>query len=287
MEKRKFGRMNKEVTILTIGGAGLGEVDQEEVDRSFKKALDVGINMIDVAPSYGDAETKLHKWVKEYRDQFFLAEKTMERTKEGAQKELENTLKTLGTDHIDLYQFHAVKSIEELHSIFGKGGAIETFLEAKEQGIIDYIGLTGHDNVQVHFKALELFDFDSLLLPVNITSMIQPDPVNDFNSVLQKAVEKHIGIIAIKAIQKRRWQGPQTYNTWYEPFDTKEEISEAITFTLSQEGVTTYSLAGETKLWDMMLEAGKNYKKIDKKTQKDLIEKYATQETQPLFPEQV
>ena len=223
--------------------------------------------------------------IKEYRDDFFLAEKTMERTKGGAQKELEESLKRLGTDHFDLYQFHAVKTFDELNIIFGKGGAMEAFQEAKNQGIIDFIGLTGHDDIRIHLKALELYDFDVLLLPINITSIITPDPVNSFKLVLDQAIQKNIGITAIKAIQKGRWKGEQKYSCWYEPFDYQEAITDTIHFTLSQEGVTTYSLAGEIKLWDMMLEAGKSYKKIDKSAQDNLVEKYRLLNTMPLFPE--
>lgn len=285
MEKRKFGKTNEEVTILAIGGAGLGETSQEEADKAFKKALDSGINMIDVAPSYGDAENKIAHWIKEYREDFFLAEKTMERTKKGAERELHESLKRLGTDHFDLYQFHAVKTFDELDTIFGKGGAMEAFQEAKEQGIIKSIGLTGHDNVQIHQKALELYDFDVMLLPVNITSVITPDPVNNYKMVLEQAIKKDVGITAIKAIQKGRWKGEKKYACWYEPFDYQEAITDTIHFTLSQEGVTTYSLAGETKLWDMMLDAGKTFKKLDKKAQEELIEKYTKMNTIPLFPE--
>ena len=285
MEKRRFGKTNHEVTILTIGGAGLGEVSQELADQSFKKGLDAGINMVDIAPSYGDAENKVAHWIKEYRDNFFLAEKTMERTKEGAKKELEASLKRLGTDHFDLYQFHAVKTFDELDIIFGKNGAMEAFQEAKEAGIIKYIGLTGHDDIRIHLKALELFDFDVLLLPVNITSNITPDPVNNYWNVLEQAVKKDVGITAIKAIQKGRWKGEQKYHTWYEPFDYQEAITDTINFTLSQEGVTTYSLAGEPTLWDMMLEAGKTFKKLSKDEQEGLIKKYSKLNTIPLFPE--
>lgn len=285
MEKRKFGRINSKVSVIALGGAGLGEATQEESDRAFKKAMEAGVNMIDVAPSYKDAENKIAHFVKEYRDNFFLAEKTMERTKEGAKKELEESLKRLGTDHFDLYQFHAVKTFTELGTIFGKGGAMEAFQEAKEQGIIKYIGLTGHDNIQIHLKALEVYDFDVLLLPVNITSIITPHPVNDYRAVLEQAVKKNVGITAIKAIQERRWrEGEKKYSCWYKPFEDQEAITDTVHYTLSQEGVTTYSLAGDTRLWDMILEAGKTFKKLDKTAQDDLVKKYSQLQTAPLFP---
>ena len=284
MEKRRFGKTNQNVSVLTLGGFALGFIEQDLVDTYFKKAMDAGINMIDIAPSYGKAELNVSNLVKEYRDNFFIAEKTMERTKEGAKRELEQSLKNLQTDHFDLYQFHAVKSVHELNIIFGENGAMETFQEAKNNGIIKYIGLTGHEDIRVHFKALELYEFDVLLLPVNMTSRINPDPVNDYQKVLKEAVKKDVGITAIKAIQKGRWKGEPKYNTWYEPFDDQESIQDAINFTLSQKGVTTYSMAGESKLWDYMLHAGQNYSKLDLNGQKRLLEKYSKKHTTPLFP---
>ena len=284
MEKRRFGKTNQNVSVLTLGGFALGFIEQDLVDTYFKKAMDAGINMIDIAPSYGKAELNVSNLVKEYRDNFFIAEKTMERTKEGAKRELEQSLKNLQTDHFDLYQFHAVKSVHELNIIFGENGAMETFQEAKNNGIIKYIGLTGHEDIRVHFKALELYEFDVLLLPVNMTSRINPDPVNDYQKVLKEAVKKDVGITAIKAIQKGRWKGEPKYNTWYEPFDDQESIQDAINFTLSQKGVTTYSMAGESKLWDYMLNAGQNYSKLDLNGQKKLLEKYSKKHTAPLFP---
>ena len=286
MEKRRFGKTNAKVTVLTLGGFGIGadNVSQADCDTYFKKAVAAGINMIDIAPSYGQAETNVTKLMKEYRDNFFVAEKTMERTKEGAQKELQQSLKNLATDHFELYQFHAVKSLEELDTIFGPKGAMEAFQEAKEAGIIKYIGLTGHDDIRIHKKALELFDFDVLLLPVNMTSIISPDPVNDYRSVLKETLKKDVGITAIKAIQKGRWKGEAKYNTWYEPFDDAKSIQDAINFTLSQKGVTTYSMAGDIRLWDYMLDAGKNFTLLNASEQDKLIEKYSKLHTAPLFP---
>jgi predicted aldo/keto reductase-like oxidoreductase len=285
MQKRRFGKTNYDVTILSLGGCGLGVVSQSVADEAFKMALDSGINMIDVAPSYGHAEENLAKWVKEYRNQFFLAEKTMERTKEGAEKELLSSINKLGTDHFDLYQFHAVKSVNELDKIFSKGGAIEAFKEARDAGIIKYIGLTGHDDIRVHLKALNMFDFDTLLVPVNITSAVKPDKVNDYNKVLKEALERDVGITAIKSIQKQRWQGEQKYSTWYDPFDDQESITDLVHYTLSQEGVSTYSLPCETKLWEMVLNAGNNFEHLDKQMQDQLIQKYSKKSVVPLFPE--
>ncbi len=285
MEKRRLGRTGHQATILTMGGCGPGYVSQEEGDKAVKLVMEHGINMIDVAPSYGEAEVRLRPWIEKYRDRFFIAEKTLKRTKKEAWEELNLSLKRLGTDHFNVYQFHAVGTLVELNQILGKGGAMEAFKEAKETGLIRHIGITGHEDMKVLIKALELFDFDTVLAPINVASMAFPDPVNDFRPLLKTAKDRDVGVIAIKAISKRRWAGEKRYNTWYEPLDDAKEIETAIRFALSQDGVTTYSMPCDIRLWPSLLEAGANFSKIDEKERKGIIQ-YARQHGfKPLFPE--
>ena len=285
LQKRVYGRTSCSVTVLTLGGAGLGKISQEEADEAIALAVKYGINMIDVAPSYHDAELRLKKMLQKHRNNFFLAEKTLERTKEGARKELERSFERLGVKDFDLYQMHAVGTIEDLEKVMGKGGALETFKEAKETGLIKNIGLTGHADVRVHLKALQMFDFDGLLMPINAAAMAHPAPENDFRPVLKAARDRNVGITAIKAISRGRYPGERTFNTWYMPSNTKEEIEMFVNFALSQEGVTTYSLAGDIKLWPIILEAGKNFKKLDETEQKRVIEYARKTGCKPLFPE--
>ena len=286
METRVFGKTNANITLITMGGCGLGYVDQNEADKAVKLAMDHGINMIDVAPTYGKAEERLRPWIQKYRDKFFLAEKTMKRTKKGAWRQLNRSLERLDTTYFDLYQFHAVSSIEELDQILGKDGAMEAFKEAKETGIIKHIGITGHDDVRILQKAITLSDdFDTVLLPVYVASLVNPNPVNDFKSILQITREKNIGVTAIKAISKNRWKGDSTYNTWYEPLDKQEFVNQAVWFTLSQDGVTTYSLPCDVKLWPLVLNAVKLYKKLDAKDLEKIVNIARENELQPLFPE--
>ncbi|MBY9003696.1 MAG: aldo/keto reductase [Candidatus Lokiarchaeota archaeon] len=286
METRVFGKTNANITLITMGGCGLGYVDQNEADKAVKLAMDHGINMIDVAPTYGKAEERLRPWIQKYRDKFFLAEKTMKRTKKGAWRQLNRSLERLDTTYFDLYQFHAVSSMEELDQILGKDGAMEAFKEAKETGIIKHIGITGHDDVRILQKAITLSDdFDTVLLPVYVASLVNPNPVNDFKSILQITREKNIGVTAIKAISKNRWKGDSTYNTWYEPLDKQEFVNQAVWFTLSQDGVTTYSLPCDVKLWPLVLNAVKLYKKLDAKDLEKIVNIARENELQPLFPE--
>ena len=288
MEKRVFGRTGQEATVLALGGCGPGFVTQEEANKAVELAMTHGVNMIDVAPSYGEAEIRLRPILEKHRNEFFLAEKTMERTREGARRELENSLRRLGVKSFDLYQIHAVKNAEELDKIMGEGGAIETFEEARETGLTKCIGLTGHDDVRVHMKALEIFEFDSLLLPVSASCLAFPSPANDFRPVLKMALDRGVGIIAIKSISKRRWASSESkrYNTWYEPAVDQREVEMLVQFTLSQEGVTTYSMPCDVRLWPMVLKAGEKFRKLSEEEQGKVIEYARNAGYKPLFPEE-
>lgn len=284
MELRRLGKTGHNATILTLGGFGVGKLSQKEADNAIQLAMQHGVNMIDVAPSYDDAEVRLKPWIKKHRTRFFLAEKTMERTKKKAWKELKQSQRRLGTNHFDLYQFHAVGTMDELKKIFGKNGAIEAFKEAKETGLIKYIGITGHSDLRVLLKAFELFDFDTVLAPINLASMTNLKPVNNFKSLLKMAVDRDVGVIAIKAVSRRRWIGERRYGTWYEPVDDQKEIDMALWFTLSQAGVVTYSMAGDVRLWSAVLDAAERYRKLSEKEQEKFI-KYAREHRfKPLFP---
>ena len=286
METRTFGRIGVKVSIIAMGGCGLGYEEQEEADKAVKLAMDHGINMIDVAPTYGNAEIRLKPWLKKYRNNFFLAVKTLKRNKNGAWRYLNRSLERLGTSNFDLYQFHSVSTMEELNQILGERGAMEAFKEAKETGLIKHIGITGHADVRVLQKALELSDdFDTVLLPVYAAALINPTPVNDFRSILQMAQDRNIGVTAIKAISKGRWVGDKTYNTWYEPLDDQDMVDQAVWFTLSQEGVTTYSLPCDVRLWPLILDAVKRYRKLDNEEQESIINLARQSNLQPLFPE--
>ena len=286
METRNFGKTGAKITLITMGGCGLGYVNQDQADKAVKLAMDHGINMIDVAPTYGNAEIRLKGWIEKYRNKFFLSEKTLKRKKNGAWRQLKRSLEKLGTSHFDLYQFHAVSSMEELDQILGENGAMEAFLEAKEMGIIKNIGITAHDDVRVLQKALELSDdIDTVLLPVYVAALVHPNPVNDFKKILEIACEKNIGVTAIKAISKSRWNGEASYNTWYKPLTSQQLIDQAVWFTLSQEGVTTYSLPCDVRLWSSVLDAATRYKKLNDEEQKYVVKMARENEYQPLFPE--
>lgn len=292
VEKRVLGRTGYRVTILTIGGAGPGFTPLvEEGIKAFEMAVEKGLNMVDVAPSYGEAEARLGPLISKYRSKLVIAEKTMERTREGAWRELKQSLARLGVESFDIYQFHAVSSLEELDKIFEKGGAVEAFTEARDQGLIKFIGITVHNDMRIVLKALNRFDFDTVLIPVNVASVMYPMPENDFRPVLKIAADRDIGVIAMKAIAKRRWPGERRligdrrFTSWYEPLEDQTDIDKAIWFTLSQEGVTTYTMASEVRLWPRIISSGERFRKLSEKEQADIMEYFSQKGVKPLFPE--
>lgn len=282
MQKRDLGKTGHKSTLVTLGGAiFIYPINQRDEKDFIKYAMDKGINHIDVAPTYGDAEERMGKWVKEYRDNIYLACKTRERTKQEAGSQIRESLKKLQTDYFDLYQFHGLDSKEELNTVFSENGALEAVLEAKEAGLINNVGITSHNPENI-MLALNLFDFDTVLLPVNYVLEAHPVPQNDYRPVLELAKEKGIGIIAMKSGAKGPWPTKgKTHNTWYQPFETMKEIEESVSFTLSQP-VTTVTSSSDINVAKMMIEAADNFTPMDESSQKRLIEKALRYK--PLFP---
>jgi len=283
MERRLLGRTGHKSTILALGGAVfIGNPPSSEVDALIQSALDRGVNHIDVAPTYGDAELGLGKWVKEYRKNIFLACKTMERTRKDAAKELRRSLKRLQTDHFDLYQLHQVDKLEELETILGPNGAMEAILEAKGQGIIKHVGITSH-NPLLLMSALERFNFDTVLLPVNCVLRAHRRAENDYEPVLALAKKRGVAVIGMKAIVKEAWldEKKRPHNTWYQPFDTQKEIDDALWFTLSQD-VTTATSSSDVRLTSMMIDAAERFKPMNDEEQAALMLRVSSHK--PLFP---
>jgi len=281
MEKRRLGRTGHMSTVLTLGCYAIGFISQREADEVLKVAVEHGINHIDVAPTYGDAELRLRKWMTEYRDDFFLACKTREREKEGAATEILRSLERLGADYFDLYQLHGLDDLTELKVALGDGGAMEAIVEAREEGIISHIGITSH-NPLTAVEAIRRFDFDTVLLPLNFILLRHAVPENDYRPLLRLANERELGTIAMKALTKQPWPTEERrYQTWYEPWDTQPEIDRALWFTLSQ-GVTTAASAGDPRLFRMMVESAERYRELSQEEQDELL--VAASDLKPLFP---
>jgi len=289
METRPLGETGHESSILTYGSIALNFVDQERANEMVEEALDAGVNHFDVAPTYGDAEVKLAPKLQEHREDIFLGCKTQERTYYGAWGELHRSLERLGVEKIDLYQFHALTRYDELDAILGEyspemaqddhdPGALQAMLDAKEAGLIDHIGLTSHGDPSLIRDAIKRIpELETVMFPYNYTLEAKEGPEYDYGSVLDLAEEEGLGTLCIKGFAKGPWdedlpEDERPYDTWYEPYDTKEEIEESLRFALSQ-GMTSIPNAGDPQLVPMILEAAEDYEAMSEDEQAELRER--------------
>ncbi|MBE1443361.1 aldo/keto reductase [Paenibacillus sp. OAS669] len=263
MLTRQVGRLGHQSSVVMFGAASLGNVTQDEADESISFALQHGINHFDIAASYGDAELRMGPWIPKIRSDIFLATKTGERTKEQAKAQIYRSLERLQTDHLDLLQLHAVGTIEELNKCTAKGGALEALLEAKEEGVVRAIGITGHGHLapSTHQEALNRFPFDTVLLPLNYYLYSLPEYRTAFDALLEEAGRQNTAVRVIKAIAKGPWgeQQERNYATWYEPFDRQEIIDACVHFVLSFQGVAGFASAGDIHLFPKIVDAVERY----------------------------
>jgi aryl-alcohol dehydrogenase-like predicted oxidoreductase len=233
MEKRAYGNTGERLSMVGFGGIVVMDEEPSSSERLVGQAVDRGINYFDVAPAYGNAEERLGPALGPYRPSVFLACKTSDRTKEGAARELRRSLGRLRTDHVDLYQFHGVRTLEDVDRITGPGGALEAFVEAREQGLVRYVGFSAHSE-EAALVMLDRFGFDSILFPFNWASWHR----GGFGPrVLEKAREKGTARLALKALARRKWNEGEEQKwskCWYAPAETPDEASLALRFTLSK-----------------------------------------------------
>jgi len=245
--------------VLVYGAAALGGVTQEVADVSLAQALAAGINHLDTAASYGDAELRMGPTVELIRDEVFLATKSTERRAEDAWRELNRSLELLHTDHIDLWQIHAVCDLPELDKVFAPGGAIEAFVRAKDEGIVSWIGITGHTEQApvVHAEAVQRHDFDSVLTPVNYhLYTADPEFRDNFDLLYELLQERDVALRTIKATARKPWVGDHKLATWYEPFTTPDDIRAAMSWVLgSFPYIAGLPTAGETTLLEAAIAA--------------------------------
>lgn len=283
MEKRRFGLTGHMSTVAIFGAAGFSQVSQVEADRVMELVIESGINHIDVAPSYGEAELRIGPWMRRERSRFFLGCKTQERTRAGAWTELRGSLERLQTESFDLYQCHAITTMEELDAVTSKGGALEAFVEARQQGLVRYLGITGHgvDSPRIYLEALRRFDFDSVLFPLNFVQMANPEYRRHAEALVAACKAKDVGTMIIKSITRGPWgEKPHTATTWYEPFEDFEHIQQGVNFALSYE-VTGLCTAGDTRIFPLMLKACENYTPLTAAEREAMIE--TGKQYQPLF----
>jgi aryl-alcohol dehydrogenase-like predicted oxidoreductase len=261
IEKHPFGRTGHASTRTLFGAAALSKVTQAEADSTLDLLLEYGVNHIDTAVMYGDAELRIGPWMEQHRSDFFLATKTEERTYQGAWDELCGSLERLRVDYVDLWQMHVLVDPEEWEVAMGPSGALEAFIEAREGGLARYLGVTGHgvSVAAMHLRSLERFDFDSVLLPYNYPMMQNPQYEADFDALLRLCQERDAAVQTIKSITLGPWgDKPQTSATWYEPLVDQKDIDLAVHWVLGRPGIFLNTV-GDIHLLPKVLDAASRF----------------------------
>jgi len=273
MKTRRLGRTDHNSTLAIFGSAAFYQISQADADATMEIVIQAGVNHIDVAPSYGQAEERLGPWLARERDRFFLGCKTAKRTRGEAMEELQQSLKRLQVEAFDLYQLHAVTTMEELDQVTGPDGALEAVLEARDQGLTRFIGITGHGMQAPHvfLEALKRFDFETVLFPINFVLFADPDYRRDAEELLRQCRERDVGAMIIKSIAKGPWgELPKVRNTWYQPFEEQEMIQRAVDFVLSQD-VTGLITAGDKDVFPKVVAACESFSPMRSEDQEALI----------------
>jgi aryl-alcohol dehydrogenase-like predicted oxidoreductase len=254
-----FGKTGHQSTRVIFGAAALGGMKQEKADRVLDILLEYGINHIDTAASYGDSELRIGPWMREHRQRFFLASKTGDRTGEAARASLHRSLERLRVDHLDLIQLHNLVDENEWTVAHGPGGALEALVEARAQGLVRFIGVTGHGTrvAAMHLRSLERFAFDSVLFPYNFTMMGIGQYAADVEALLKVCQTRGVATQTIKSVARRRWQnGGERKFSWYEPLRDREAIRRGVHFVLSRPGLFLNTSSDATILRDILDPAG-------------------------------
>ncbi len=252
MEKIPYGNTGHKSSRILFGAAAIGGMRQEKADSVLQLVLESGINHIDVAASYGEAEVRLAPFLKDHRDEFFLATKTGDRTYDGAKSSIERSLERMGVDQIDVIQFHNLAKDDDWNTVMGRDGALKAAVEARDQGLVRYIGVTGHGTriAEMHLKSLAAFEFASVLLPYNHTSMLDKQYAEEFEALYTACQEQGVAMQTIKSIAKRRWvDGDESPKySWYEPIRDEDALRRAVHWVLRRPGLFLNSSSDATLL---------------------------------------
>jgi aryl-alcohol dehydrogenase-like predicted oxidoreductase len=259
--KQPFGRTGHQSTRIVFGGASLSKVTQDEADQTLEVLLRYGINHLDVAAGYGDAELRIAPWLRKHPGRFFLATKTGLRTYDDAKRQIHLSLERMGVERVDLIQLHSLADPIEWDTALSPKGALEACVEARDQGLVRFIGVTGHGSqiAATHLRSLERFDFDSVLLPYSYIMMQDPHYAAAFERVAAVCAERNVAMLTIKSIARRPWWGhDRTRATWYEPFEDQRDIDAAVHWALARPGVFLASV-GDIHLMPKVLDAASRF----------------------------
>ena len=283
IDKAPFGRTGHQSTRTIFGAAALSRVTQDEADRTMETVLQFGVNHIDTAASYGEAEVRLGPWVERHRGDFFLATKTGERTYAAARDQIRRSLERLRTDRIDLIQLHNLAKDDEWEVALGPGGALEAAVEARDAGLVRFIGVTGHGLgiAATHKRSLERFDFDTVLLPYSYVLMQNPQYAADFEALLALCRERNVGVQTIKAITRAPWgERPREAATWYEPLRDQADIDPAVHWVLGRPGVFLNTV-GDIEILPRVFDAASRF--ATRPSDAAMAEHAARTQLEPLF----
>jgi aryl-alcohol dehydrogenase-like predicted oxidoreductase len=285
METRRLGRTGHLSSVAVLGAAAFARSNPEETGRVFHAALDAGVNHLDIAPRYGDAERLVGPLLPAVRDRLFVGCKTTRRNGDGARAQLEESLTTLGCDTFDLYQMHAVTTVDELDD---RAPAAEAILRARDEGLCRFVGVTGHDMgaPRAHAEAVRRWDLDTVMFPVNPRLWSDADYRRDAEALLDLAAERDLGVMAIKAAAARPWrtdeQAERHATTWYEPYTGADEVARGVRFALSTPGVHAFCTPGDVDVLRAALEAANSYTPMTGDERADAIS--ATRDEELIFP---
>ena len=273
MEKRVLGRTGHESTVVTFGAFGVGYVGQEEADEAIRLVLDHGVNHVDIAPSYGESMERMAPWMPEIRNKVFLGSKTRFRSRDEAWRDVESIMKRMNVEDFDLFQLHSVVDLAELDKATAKGGALETLVEMREQGLTKWLGITGHGPYvpSTILESLKRFDFDAIMFPLNPAMARNPDYRRDSEALLEEANSRNVGIQTIKMIARGGWNGGERdCHTWYDPHREQADIDESLWWVLSQPMHTAPS-CGEISLLPKVLDAAERFRALSAAEQEDVV----------------
>ena len=261
ISKMAFGRTGHQSSRVIFGAAALGKVTQAEANTALDLLLEYGVNHIDTAASYGASEERIGPWLEPRRADFFLASKTGERTYQKAKEQLHRSLELLRTDHLDLIQLHCLIDEADWSTAMGPGGALEALVEAREQGLVRFIGVTGHELrvTRMHQRSLAHFDFDSVLLPLNFALLQNAEYATEFEALVGLCGQRNIAVQTIKSLAR----GPkedeqQPWHTWYAPLTEPLAIEQATHWVLGDPRVFL-NTAGDINLLPRVLEAAARF----------------------------
>lgn len=252
-----FGSTGHSSTRLVFGAAALGAMSQERADATLARVHDWGINHIDTAASYGESEVRLRPWLTDHRDEVFLATKTGERDGAAARRELERSFERMDVDHVDLIQLHNLVDPDEWARAFAPGGAVEAMADARDEGLVSHVGVTGHGLPVpgMHLRSLDRFDFASVLFPVNFVLMDDPGYRADVESLLQVCTQRGVAVQTIKSIARGRWTDDDVRKfSWYEPLTDPGPIERAVRYVLSDERLFL-NTSSDARLLSMIVDA--------------------------------